>query len=131
MSQELLVSQQSDASVEERLAELIGDERLSEVEEAVVQLLNMTVVSNGTTVCCELCGCGDDEHAERCPVPALEDWLRSIYVTNQSMPYGSRPSCRECSASSVWVSLLKVTRRKRGVLIYLWLCRSCHHEWTE
>jgi hypothetical protein len=62
----------------ERLARLLQNEPASEIETAVVHLLDLVVVPSETAPDeyeCKLCGGLDFDHTETCPVPALEQWV--------------------------------------------------------
>jgi hypothetical protein len=48
-----------------------NEQRDEAIENAVVELLNVVVISDR----CKLCGEHDDNHAIGCPVPALEEWI--------------------------------------------------------
>ena len=37
--------------------------------------------------------------------------------------------CPQCSASSVWVAVAKVTCERGGALVMQWRCTLCAHEW--
>lgn len=63
------------------------DEQLDEIEESVVHLLNLVIVSahhtseDGTRADhCQLCLMWSGQHTSTCPVPQLEDWLSSRYL---------------------------------------------------
>jgi hypothetical protein len=48
----------------------------SELEEAVVALLNVAISEHG----CLMCGQGVENHAEGCPIWGLEEWLNPIAI---------------------------------------------------
>jgi len=57
------------------LQEAAQEKETSELEEAVVALLDLAVLANR----CAMCEQGDENHTDACLVPYLEDWLAKQY----------------------------------------------------
>jgi hypothetical protein len=50
-------------------------DRPDPIEEAVVNLLNLAVVLQGSTIQCRMCGECNQKHSSECPVPVLERYI--------------------------------------------------------